>query len=177
MKLLFSIVTAICAIGAFFSGFAYWIADSSYQDAERLRQHGEYCDVVVVSLDKSSPTGGRNGNTAHYYANIRPVNQANNSQTVRCGIAQSDYDELCAGKKLKAWVLRNDVLLDYGQKNAGDVARTMLMICKGFVLVLIPCIILLSVCLVRRSAGQPEIHKKFPKPMKRHHRSYSSICS
>ncbi|MFA6101985.1 MAG: hypothetical protein WCV67_02335 [Victivallaceae bacterium] len=177
MKTLLAIVIVISAIGAFFSGFVFWMANSSYQDAERLRLHGEYCDVVVARQTTSAPSGGKSGGSTFYYIDIKLVNRTNNSQPIRCGVSQSTYDELRAGKKLKAWVLGSDALLDYGTMNAGSVARTMFMTCIGCVLLLVTSLITLLVCYIRSTKTKTDeisLPKELPK-IKRHYNSYSTI--
>ncbi len=42
MKRFLNLVILVSVVGAFFSGFVYWMASSSHQDAERRRHQGEY---------------------------------------------------------------------------------------------------------------------------------------
>jgi hypothetical protein len=42
MKRILNVVILVGLVGAFFSGFVYWMANSSHQDAERRRRQGEY---------------------------------------------------------------------------------------------------------------------------------------
>ncbi len=42
MKRLLNLVILGSLVGVFFSGFVYWIANSSHRDAERRRHQGEY---------------------------------------------------------------------------------------------------------------------------------------
>jgi hypothetical protein len=42
MKRLVNLVILVSLVGVFFSGFVFWMANSSHQEAERLRQQGVY---------------------------------------------------------------------------------------------------------------------------------------
>jgi Na+/H+-translocating membrane pyrophosphatase len=42
MKRFLNLVILVGLVGVFFSAFAYWMANSSHQDAERRRHQGEY---------------------------------------------------------------------------------------------------------------------------------------
>jgi len=134
MRQLTTIMVLVGAAGAFFSGFVFWMANSSHQKAEHLRRDGEYCDVEVVRKWASSDGDGA---SMSYYVDLRPVNRASNSQPIQHEVVHSTYERLYAGRKLNAWVLGSDALLDYGPTNAASVARTMLVICTGFALLMI----------------------------------------
>jgi hypothetical protein len=124
MKRLTNALILVAALGAFFSGFVFWMAHLSHQQAEHLRRHGRYCEVDVVGMHTSSPGDG--SSTSHY-VEIHPVGAAADSVRIVCGVVPSTYDDLHVGQRLNAWVLGTDALLDYGPKNAGSVAQTMLV--------------------------------------------------
>jgi len=129
MKRLFNLIVLVGVVGAFFSGFVFWMADSSHQHAEHLRQTGEYCDVQVVDKKTSSP-GDRSSD--NYYVYVRRVGPKIDAPLIQCAVLSSNYTTLHIGQQLKAWVLENDALLDDGPKNAGSVAQAMLITCAGF---------------------------------------------
>jgi hypothetical protein len=150
MKRLVNLVILVSLAGVFFSGFVFWMASFSHQEAERLRQHGEYCDVVVVGKEKSS-----GGKSTFYYVHVRPVNREATAPPLRCSVVYPAYENLHVGQRLQAWVLGTNALLDDGPKNAASVARTMLRICAGFALLLITGLVLKVVCRTRRSTEPP----------------------
>jgi len=139
------------AAGVFASGFVFWMANSSHQEAERLRQHGEYCDVEIIRKEKSSDA---DGSSYSYYVHVNPLNRANGSQPIPCEVLYSTYEQLQVGQKLKAWVLGNNAALDLGPNNVTSVARTMLVTCTGFAALLITGLTLKVVYRTRRS-GEP----------------------
>ncbi len=155
MKLLFNLVILGGIVGAFFSGFVFWIANSSHQQAERLRQHGEYCDVRVVDKKTSSPGDGSSEN---YYVYVRRMNQKDDQPLIQCAVVSSAFDRLRIGQQLKAWVLETNARLDDGPKNAGSVAQTMRLTCAGFALLTMVGLIGGLVCRtsrVERTRGGP----------------------
>lgn len=157
MRQLTNIVILIGMAGIFFSGFVFWMAHSSHQEADRLRRHGEYCDVEVVG--KRTSSGGDGSSTSHY-VDVRPVSRDGNSPPIQCGVVSSAYDQLYVGQRLKAWVLGADALLDDGPKNAASVARTMLITLAGFALVTTIGLILKVTCRTRsveRTAAAPTV--------------------
>jgi hypothetical protein len=129
MKPLFNLMILAGVAGAFFSGFVFWMANSSHQKAERLRQHGDYCDVQVADKKTSSPGDGSSNN---YYVYVRRVSQDGDGPLIQCSVGSSTYESLLIGQQLKAWVFATNALLDDGPKNAGSVAQTMLLTCAGF---------------------------------------------
>ena len=133
----------VAAVGAFFSGFVFWMAHSSHQQANELRQHGRYCDVEVVGMHTSSPGDG--SSTSHY-VEIQPVGASTGSPRITCQVVASTYDSLSVGHRLKAWVLGTDALLDYGQGNAGSVARSMFALFVGCCVLVFVGIAMKAVC-------------------------------
>jgi len=139
VRQLTNIVILVGMAGVFFSSFVFCMANSSHQKADRLRRHGERCDVEVVGKKTSS---GGDGSSTSYYVDVRPLSRETTSPPIQCGVVSSAYDQLYVGQRLKAWVLGTDALFDDGPKNAASVTRTMLMTCMGFALVTIIGLIL-----------------------------------
>ncbi len=131
MKPLFNLMILGGITGGFFSGFVFWMANSSHQQAERLRQHGEYCDVQVFDKKTSSPGDGSSQNYSVY---VRRLNQTGDQPLIQCEVASSACDRLRVGQRLKAWVVGPDALLDDGPRKSGAVAQTTLLTCAGFAL-------------------------------------------
>ena len=152
MRRLTNLVILIGAAGVFFSGFVFWMADSSHQEAERLRRQGEYCDVEVIRKETSS---GGYGSSPSYFVHVNPVNRTDRSQPIQCEVLYITYDRLRVGQKLKAWVLGGNAALDVGPKNAASVARTMLMTRTGFAVLTITGLALKVFCRTRRSSEPP----------------------
>jgi hypothetical protein len=147
MKRLSILVILVGAVGAFFSGFVFWMANSSHQDAERLRRNGRYCAVEVVRKHTSSP--GDSSSTLHYL-DIKPLDRGDEARTISVTVVGETYEQLHVGQRLKAWVLETEALLDYGRKNAASVAQTMLLTCLGFGLVMVTGLTFRMVCRTRR---------------------------
>jgi len=134
MKQLTSLAIWLGLVGVFSSCFVFWMANSSHQEGERLRRHGEYCQVEVVRKERSSDA---DGSSMSYYVHVKPVNRADTAEPIQCDVQYSTYDQLYVGQKLKAWVLGDKASLDFGPKNAASVARTMRVTCTGFAALLI----------------------------------------
>ncbi|MCX6929025.1 MAG: hypothetical protein NT154_38300 [Verrucomicrobia bacterium] len=77
------------------------------------------------------------GSSTFHYIDVKPLDRVDETRRITCRVAPSTYEELHVGQKLKAWVLETDAVLDYGPKNAASVARTMLVTCMGFGLVIV----------------------------------------
>ena len=127
MKTLSSAIILFSFLGAFLCGFVFWMANSSHQQAEHLRQNGRYSDVKITRRFSSSPG---DGSSTVYYVEVLPVGAIPAPKPITCSVVYSTYEDLRAGQKLKAWVLGDDALLDYGTKNAGAVADSMLLACS-----------------------------------------------
>jgi hypothetical protein len=79
-----------------------------------------------------------NGSSTYHYIDVKPLDQLDEARRITCRVAPSIYEELHVGQNLMAWVLETDALLDYGpQKKAASMARTMLVTCMGFGLVIV----------------------------------------
>jgi hypothetical protein len=134
MKSLLSAIILFSFLGAFLCGFVFWMANSSHQQAEQMRQHGRYSDVEITRMFSSSPS---DGSSTFYYVEVQPVGAISDPKLIRCSVVYSTYQDLRVGQKLKAWVLGNDALLDYGNKNAGSVADSILLACAFFGVMLV----------------------------------------
>src|SRR6266404_1314918 len=134
-------------VGLFSSGFVFWMANSAHREAERLRRHGEYCDVEVIRKERSSDA---DGSSMSYYVHVKPVNRADRPEPIQCEVHYSTYEQLYVGQKLKAWVLGGEALLDFGPSNVASVARGMLMNCVGFAALTIAGLALKVFCRTRR---------------------------
>lgn len=150
MKRLGSLLVFLGSACAFFAGLVYWMANSSHQEAERLRQRGKYCEVEVLEKHVSSPG---DGTSTFYYVDIKPTVQAPERQRITCKVGHTTYEQLQAGQRLMAWVQGTDALLDYGPRNSAFVARTMRLVCVGSVLVFVAGVALKVAIWKRKRAG------------------------
>jgi hypothetical protein len=137
VKSLTHVIILASAAGAFLSGLILWMANSSYQQAEQLRQHGRYCDVQIIQLYSSCPD---DDGTTFWYVDIQPVGASADPHRITCSVVASTYNELRSGQHLKAWILGPDALLDYSPKNARFVAGNILIILLGCGIVMLAAI-------------------------------------
>lgn len=84
MKHLNTWIILVGAVGAFFSGFFFWMAYSSHQDAERLRRQGRYTYVEVLGKHTSSPGDG--SSTSHY-VDVKPLDAPGETRRITCSVA------------------------------------------------------------------------------------------
>ncbi len=139
-------------VGVFSSSFVHWMANSAHQEGERLRRHGEYCEVEVVRKERSSEA---DGGSMNYYVHVKPVNRAKTAEPIRCDVHYRTYEGLSIGQKLKAWVLGGEALLDLGHSNTASVARVTLVYCVGFGALTIAGLALKVFYRTRRSSEPP----------------------
>jgi hypothetical protein len=129
MRELTKFMVFVGLVGVFSSSFVYWMQNSAYQEGERLRRDGEYCEVVVVRKERSSEA---DGSSMNYYVHVKPVNRADTAEPIQCDVHYRTYERLSIGQKLKAWVLGGEALLDFGQSNMASAARGTLVCGVGF---------------------------------------------
>jgi hypothetical protein len=151
MRELTKLMIFVGSAGLFASGFVFWMANSSHREAERLRRHGEYCDVEIIRRERSSDAEG----SPSYYVQVKPVNRADRPEPIQCEVHYSTYEQLYVGQKLKAWVLGGEAHLDLGTSNAASVARGMLVSCVGFAALTIAGLAFKVFCRTRRSSEPP----------------------
>jgi hypothetical protein len=152
MRQLTNLAIMLGAVGLFSSGFVFWMANSAHQEGERLRRHGEYCEVEVVRKERSPDA---DGGSMNYYVHVKPVNRTDTAEPIQCEVHYRTYEQLNVGQKLKAWVLGNEAALDIGPNNTASVARTMVVTCIGFAVLLITGLTLKVVYRTRRSSEPP----------------------
>jgi hypothetical protein len=152
MRQLTRLMIFVGSCGLFASGFVFWMANSAHRDAERLRRHGEYCDVEVIRKEKSSDA---DASSMSYYVHVKPVNRADRPEPIQCEVHYSTYEQLYVGQKLKAWVLGGEALLDLGPSNTATVARGMLVNCVGFAVLTIAGVVLKVYYRTGRSSEPP----------------------
>jgi hypothetical protein len=143
MKRLGTLIILLGTIGAFISGFVFWMANSSHQEAERLRRQGRHCDVEVVGKRTSSPG---DGSSTFHYIDVKPLDRGDEARAISVSVVGNVYEQLHVGQRLKAWVLETDALLDYGPKNAAFVAQTMRLTCMVFGLVMVTGLAIRVLC-------------------------------
>jgi hypothetical protein len=152
MRQLTRLMIFVGSAGLFASGFVFWMANSAHQEGERLRRHGEYCEVEVVRKERSSEA---DGGSMNYYVHVKPVNRADTAEPIQCDVHYRTYEKLRVGQKLKAWVLGGEALLDLGPSNTASVARGMLVNCVGFAALTIAGVALKVFYRTRRSSEAP----------------------
>ena len=143
MRRFSTLIILLGCVGALFSAFVFWMANSSHQQAERLRREGWHCDVEVLGKRTSSPG---DGSSTFHYVDVKPLGRGDEARPISVSVVGSTYEQLHVGQRLKAWVLETDALLDYGPKNAASVAQTMRLTCMVFGLVMVTGLALRVLC-------------------------------
>ena len=120
------------------------MANSSHQEANRLRRHGQDRDVEVVGK-KIIRRWGRKFQLLLRGGQARQSREQLATHTVRHSVERVRPAPRWAAAKGR--VLGTDALLDDGPKNAGsEEPYTMLITCMGFALVTITGLTVKMVC-------------------------------
>src|SRR4051812_2528228 len=97
------------------------MASSAQKRAELFQREGRYTEVEIVR-HFISETGGEDS-TKEYWVELQPVGTNGLRHRMTVGILPNMYDDLQPGRRVMAWLIGQDAVLDFGPKNAGEHAR------------------------------------------------------
>lgn len=112
----------------------------SYQSTGKVIQQGQYVTVKIVNKYIDEQKRQNKAPYKTYHLVLLPEGMENIKENyLWAGIFEEEYTELNLNQKLKAWILEKDIVIDYGEQNAGSESV------KYFIIFIISSIILIIV--------------------------------
>ena len=133
-------ISFVCLVIAFVSGFIFLMTFMSNQSAKKIIDQGQYITVKIVNKYIDEQKRPNKAPYKTYHLVLLPEGMENIKENyLWAGVFEEEYTELNLNQKLKAWILEKDIVLDYGEQNAGSESV------KYFIIFIISSIILIAV--------------------------------
>ena len=140
-KTTLKIISLVCLVIAFVSGFIFLMTFMSNQSSNKIIDQGHYVTVKIINkfIDEQKRSGA-NAPNKKYYLVLLPEGMKNIKKNYFwAGVLDKSYNELNLNQNLKAWISGKDIVIDYGKRNAGSESV------KYFIIFIISSVILIAV--------------------------------
>ena len=128
-KTTLKIISFVCLVIAFGSGFIFLMTFMSYQSTGKIIHQGQYVTVKIVNKYIDEQKRPNKAPYKTYHLVLLPEDMENIKENyLWTGILEKEYTELNLNQKINAWILEEDVVIDYGKQNAGSESVKYLII-------------------------------------------------